>query len=119
LVRHEQGSFHVAQGYARVCGRVGVVFATSGPGATNILTGIADAQIDSTPLVFITGQVYAHLLGTDAFQETDVINMSAPITKWNYLITDANEIPNVMVGRENNVFPMIPQGLSVSEIRLK
>jgi len=96
LVRHEQGGIHAAQGYARVCGKVGVVFATSGPGATNILTGIADAQIDSTPLVCITGQVYAHLLGTDAFQETDVINMSAPITKWNYLITDAAEIPGIL-----------------------
>lgn len=96
LVRHEQGGVHAAQGYARVSGKVGVVFATSGPGATNLLTGIADAQIDSTPLVCITGQVYSHLLGTDAFQETDVINISAPITKWNYLITDANEIPGIL-----------------------
>ncbi|WP_200837044.1 biosynthetic-type acetolactate synthase large subunit [Dyadobacter sp. 3J3] len=96
LVRHEQGGVHAAQGYARVSGKVGVVFATSGPGATNILTGVADAQIDSTPLVCITGQVYSHLLGTDAFQETDVINMSAPITKWNYLITRAEEIPSIL-----------------------
>lgn len=96
LVRHEQGGVHAAQGYARVSGNVGVVFATSGPGATNLLTGIADAQIDSTPLVCITGQVYSHLLGTDSFQETDVINISAPITKWNYLITDAQEIPEIL-----------------------
>nr|WP_295924306.1 biosynthetic-type acetolactate synthase large subunit [uncultured Dyadobacter sp.] len=96
LVRHEQGGVHAAQGYARVSGKVGVVFATSGPGATNILTGVADAQMDSTPLVCITGQVYSHLLGTDAFQETDVVNISASISKWNYLITDASEIPAVL-----------------------
>ncbi|WP_310589560.1 biosynthetic-type acetolactate synthase large subunit [Dyadobacter sp. CY356] len=96
LVRHEQGGVHAAQGYARVSGKVGVVFATSGPGATNLLTGIADAQIDSTPLVCITGQVYSHMLGTDSFQETDVINISAPITKWNYLVTDAREIPGIL-----------------------
>lgn len=96
LVRHEQGGIHAAQGYARSSGRVGVVFATSGPGATNLVTGLADAQIDSTPLVCITGQVYAHLLGTDAFQETDVINITTPVTKWNYQITDATEIPSVL-----------------------
>ncbi|WP_346238188.1 biosynthetic-type acetolactate synthase large subunit [Niabella insulamsoli] len=96
LVRHEQGGIHAAQGYARTSGRVGVAFATSGPGATNLVTGLADAQIDSTPVVCITGQVFAHLLGTDAFQETDVINITAPVTKWNYQITDANEIPSVL-----------------------
>lgn len=96
LVRHEQGAIHAAQGYARSSGDVGVVFATSGPGATNLVTGLADAQIDSTPLVCITGQVFAHLLGTDAFQETDVINITSPITKWNYQVTDANEIPDVL-----------------------
>jgi acetolactate synthase I/II/III large subunit len=96
LVRHEQGAVHAAQGYARASGNVGVVFATSGPGATNLVTGLADAQIDSTPLVCITGQVYAHLLGTDAFQETDVINITTPVTKWNYQITDATEIPSVL-----------------------
>lgn len=96
LVRHEQGGIHAAQGYARTSGRVGVVFATSGPGATNLITGLADAQIDSTPLVCITGQVFAHLLGTDAFQETDVINITTPVTKWNYQVTDANEIPEVL-----------------------
>lgn len=92
LVRHEQGAIHAAQGYARVSNRPGVVFATSGPGATNLVTGLADAQIDSTPVVCITGQVFAHLLGTDAFQETDVINITTPVTKWNYQVTDASEI---------------------------
>lgn len=96
LVRHEQGGIHAGQGYARSSGKVGVVFATSGPGATNLITGLADAQIDSTPLVCITGQVFAHLLGTDAFQETDVINITTPVTKWNYQVTDATEIPEVM-----------------------
>ena len=96
LVRHEQGAIHAAQGYARVSGKTGIVFATSGPGATNLVTGLADALIDSTPLVCITGQVFAHLLGTDAFQETDVINITMPITKWNYQITDANEIPEIL-----------------------
>src|SRR5881275_3651752 len=96
LVRHEQGGIHAAQGYARTSGRVGVVFATSGPGATNLVTGLADALIDSTPLVCITGQVFAHLLGTDAFQETDIINITTPCTKWNYQVTDASEIPVVL-----------------------
>jgi acetolactate synthase-1/2/3 large subunit len=96
LVRHEQGAIHAAQGFARTSGKVGVVFATSGPGATNLVTGLADAQIDSTPVVCITGQVFAHLLGTDAFQETDVINITTPITKWNYQVTDAKEIPEVL-----------------------
>ncbi len=96
LVRHEQGAIHAAQGYARVSGKTGVVFATSGPGATNLVTGLADAMIDSTPVVCITGQVYAHLLGTDAFQETDVINITTPVTKWNYQVTDATEIPSVL-----------------------
>ena len=96
LVRHEQGAIHAAQGYARVSGKTGIVFATSGPGATNLVTGLADAMIDSTPLVCITGQVYAHLLGTDAFQETDVINITTPITKWNYQVTDATELPSVL-----------------------
>jgi acetolactate synthase-1/2/3 large subunit len=96
LVRHEQGGIHAAQGYARSSGDVGVVFATSGPGATNLVTGLADAMIDSTPLVCVTGQVFAHLLGTDAFQETDVINITTPVTKWNYQVTDATEIPAVM-----------------------
>ena len=96
LVRHEQGGIHAAQGYARSSGRVGVVFATSGPGATNLVTGLADALIDSTPVVAITGQVFAHLLGTDAFQETDVINITMPVTKWNCQVTDAAEIPTAL-----------------------
>jgi acetolactate synthase I/II/III large subunit len=96
LTRHEQGAIHAAQGYARVTGKVGVCMATSGPGATNLITGIADALIDSTPLVCITGQVAAPLLGTDAFQETDVIGISMPVTKWNYLVTKAEEIPWVL-----------------------
>src|SRR6201989_2095218 len=96
LVRHEQGAIHAAQGYARASGKTGIVFSTRRPGATNLVTGLADAMIDSTPLVCITGQVYAHLLGTDAFQETDVINITTPVTKWNYQVTDATEIPNVL-----------------------
>src|SRR5687768_10173578 len=92
LVRHEQGAIHAAQGFARVTGDVGVVFATSGPGATNLVTGLADALIDSTPLVCITGQVFAHLLGTDAFQETDVVNTTIPVTKWNVQVTEAKDI---------------------------
>ena len=93
LTRHEQGAIHAAQGFARVSGKVGVCLATSGPGATNLVTGIADAQIDSTPLVCITGQVASHLLGTDAFQETDVISISAPVTKWNIQVTKSQDIP--------------------------
>ncbi len=96
LTRHEQGAIHAAQGFARVSGKPGIVFATSGPGATNLVTGIADAQIDSTPLVCITGQVASHLLGSDAFQETDIIGISTPVTKWNYQVTDASEIPEVI-----------------------
>ncbi len=96
LTRHEQGAIHAAEGYARVSGKVGVCMATSGPGATNLLTGLADAQIDSTPLVCITGQVGSHLLGSDAFQETDIISISMPITKWNYQVTKASEIPEAI-----------------------
>src|SRR5689334_19631387 len=92
LVRHEQGAIHAAQGYARVSGKTGVCFATSGPGATNLVTGLADALIDSTPLVCITGQVFAHLLGTDAFQETDVVNTTIPVTKWNVQVAEAKDI---------------------------
>jgi len=96
LTRHEQGAIHAAQGYARVSNKVGVAIATSGPGATNLITGIADAQIDSTPVVCITGQVGSHLLGSDAFQETDIISISTPVTKWNCQITKASEIPEVL-----------------------
>ena len=95
LVRHEQGATHAAQGFARVTGKTGVCIATSGPGATNLVTGIADAMIDSTPMVCITGQVPKHLLGSDAFQETDVMGITMPVTKWSYQITDASEIPEV------------------------
>jgi acetolactate synthase I/II/III large subunit len=96
LTRHEQGAAHAAQGYARVSGKVGVAIATSGPGATNLLTGIADAHLDSTPVVFITGQVGSHLLGSDAFQEIDIVGISTPITKWNTQITKAEDIPEVL-----------------------
>ncbi len=96
LSRHEQGATHSAQGYARISGKVGVAIATSGPGATNLITGIADAQIDSTPMVCITGQVPSHLLGSDAFQETDIVGISTPVTKWNHQVTKASEIPAVI-----------------------
>ena len=96
LTRHEQGAIHAAEGYAKVTGKAGVCFATSGPGATNLITGIADAQIDSIPLVCITGQVASPLLGTDAFQESDVIGITMPVTKWNYQITEASEIPEAI-----------------------
>ena len=96
LTRHEQGAVHAAEGYARVTGKTGVCFATSGPGATNLITGIADAMIDSIPLVCITGQVASPLLGTDAFQESDIVGISMPITKWNYQITSADEIPEAI-----------------------
>ncbi|MBB3123907.1 acetolactate synthase-1/2/3 large subunit [Mesoflavibacter sabulilitoris] len=96
LTRHEQGATHAAQGYARISGKVGVAMATSGPGATNLITGIADAQIDSTPMVCITGQVGSHLLGSDAFQETDIVGISTPVTKWNHQVTKASEIPEVI-----------------------
>lgn len=96
LVRHEQGAAHAAQGYARVSGKAGVCLVTSGPGATNLVTGIADALMDSTPMVCIVGQVKDSLLGTDAFQEADVMNITSPITKWNYQITRADEIPEIL-----------------------
>ena len=96
LVRHEQGAGHLAQGYARATGKVGVAIATSGPGATNLVTPIADAYLDSTPIVCITGQVPTHLIGTDAFQEADIRGITMPITKHNYLVTDASEIPRAL-----------------------
>ncbi len=92
LVRHEQGAAHMADGYARASGKVGVAMATSGPGATNLVTGIATAMMDSSPTVFITGQVTSKLIGYDAFQETDVTGITLPITKHNYLVTDVHEI---------------------------
>jgi len=96
LTRHEQGAAHAAQGYARISGKVGVAMATSGPGATNLITGIADAQIDSTPIVCITGQVPSHLLGSDAFQETDIVGISTPVTKWNCQVTKSEDIPEAI-----------------------
>jgi acetolactate synthase I/II/III large subunit len=96
LTRHEQGAAHAAQGYARTTGKVGVCMATSGPGATNLITGIADAMLDSTPMVCITGQVGSLLLGTDAFQETDVIGITMPVTKWNYQVTKAADIADAI-----------------------
>lgn len=96
LVRHEQGAGHAAEGYARVSGRTGVCLVTSGPGGTNLITPIADAIIDCTPMVCIIGQVKSNLLGTDAFQETDMIGVTTPVCKWNYQITDPDEVPEIM-----------------------
>lgn len=96
LTRHEQGAIHAAEGYAKVTGRAGVCFATSGPGATNLVTGLADAMIDSIPVVCITGQVSSPLLGTDAFQESDVVGITMPVTKWNFQVTSADEIPEAI-----------------------
>lgn len=112
LARHEQGAIHAAQGYARASGKTGVCFATSGPGATNLITGLADAQIDSTPLVCITGQVPSHLLGSDAFQETDVIGISMPVTKWNFQVTKPEEIAEAIskafyIAREGRPGPVL------------
>ncbi len=96
LTRHEQGAAHAADGYARATGKVGVCIATSGPGATNLVTGLATAQMDSSPMVAITGQVVTPLIGTDAFQETDITGITMPITKHSYLVTDVEDIPTVM-----------------------
>ncbi|MGA1225887.1 MAG: biosynthetic-type acetolactate synthase large subunit [Tamlana sp.] len=123
LTRHEQGATHAAQGYARISGKVGVAMATSGPGATNLITGIADAQIDSTPMVCITGQVFSHLLGSDAFQETDIVGISTPVTKWNCQVTKASDIPEVLAkafyiaksGRPGPVLVDITKDAQVSE----
>ena len=91
LVRHEQGASHAADGFARVTGKPGVAFATSGPGATNLVTGIASAQMDSVPMVIVTGQVSKTVIGSDAFQETDITGITLPITKHNYLVMEASE----------------------------
>src|ERR687885_87908 len=96
LVRHEQGAGHAAEGYAQATGRVGVCMATSGPGATNLVTPIADAYMDSVPIVAITGQVPRAAIGTDAFQEADIAGITQPITKHNYLVTDPADIPRVI-----------------------
>src|SRR5438552_1636530 len=96
LVRHEQGAAHMAEGYAKVTGKVGVCLATSGPGATNLVTGIADAYMDSVPIVAVTGQVATNAIGTDAFQEADNTGITMPITKHNYLVQRAEDLPQVM-----------------------
>ena len=127
LTRHEQGAAHAAQGYARISGKVGVAMATSGPGATNLITGIADAQIDSTPLVCITGQVFSHLLGSDAFQETDIVGISTPVTKWNCQVTRAEDIPGAIAkafyiaksGRPGPVLVDITKDAQVTEFDFK
>ena len=124
LTRHEQGAVHAAQGFARATGKVGVCMATSGPGATNLVTGIADAMIDSTPIVAITAQVVARSLGTDEFQEVDIIGVTMPITKWNYQITSADEIPEIIAkafylartGRPGPVLIDITKDALVAEI---
>ncbi|MFD2210873.1 biosynthetic-type acetolactate synthase large subunit [Virgibacillus halophilus] len=120
LSRHEQGSIHAAEGYARVTGKPGVVFATSGPGATNLVTGITDAMMDSLPLVVFTGQVSNQVIGTDAFQESDVMGITMPITKYNYQVNDARDLPRVVkeafhianTGRPGPVVVDIPKNIS-------
>lgn len=127
LTRHEQGAAHAAQGYARTTGKVGVCMATSGPGATNLITGIADAMLDSTPMVCITGQVGSPLLGTDAFQETDVIGITMPVTKWNYQVTKAADIPGAIAkafyiartGRPGPVLIDITKDAQFAELEFK
>ncbi len=124
LARHEQGSIHAAEGYARVSGKPGVVIATSGPGATNLVTGIADAMIDSLPLVVITGQVAQGVIGTDAFQEADVMGITTPITKHNYQVRDIADLPRIVkeafhiatTGRQGPVLIDIPKDISANVI---
>ena len=124
LVRHEQGAVHMAEGYARSTGKVGVAIATSGPGATNCVTGIADAFMDSIPIVVITGQVKSFMIGNDAFQEADTTGITRPVTKHNYLIRDANQIPRIMKeafyiarsGRPGPVLVDFPVDISLTEI---
>src|ERR687886_793547 len=122
LVRHEQGAVHMAEGYARATGRVGVVLVTSGPGATNAVTGIANAYMDSTPIVVITGQVPKHLIGTDAFQEVDTVGITRPCVKHNYLVREASDLPGVVreafflarTGRPGPVVIDIPKDVSAA-----
>lgn len=126
LTRHEQGAIHAAEAYARIRRNAGVCIATSGPGATNLLTGLYDALLDSTPLIAITGQVFDHLLGSDAFQESDIIGASAPLTKWNYQITNADDIGEVMrkafyvanTGRPGPVLIDITKNAQIQETEL-
>lgn len=127
LTRHEQGAIHAAQGYARVTGKPGVVLATSGPGATNLVTGIADAMIDSIPLVIFTGQVATKVIGTDAFQEADIVGITMPITKHNYQVQKAEDLPRIMkeafhianTGRKGPVLIDIPKDIAVNTAPLK
>ena len=120
LTRHEQGAIHAAEGYARVTNKPGVVIATSGPGATNLVTGIADAMIDSIPLVIFTGQVSTAVIGTDAFQEADIMGITTPITKHNYQVLDVNDIPRIVkeafhianTGRKGPVLVDFPKNIS-------
>lgn len=127
LTRHEQGAIHAAQGYARVTGNPGVVLATSGPGATNLVTGIADAMIDSIPLVIFTGQVATKVIGTDAFQEADIVGITMPITKHNYQVQKAEDLPRIMkeafhianTGRKGPVLIDIPKDIAVNKATLK
>src|SRR5699024_2686815 len=122
LARHEQGSIHAAEGYARVSGKPGVVIATSGPGATNLVTGIADAMMDSLPLVVFTGQVAQTVIGTDAFQEADIMGITTPITKHNYQVRDVGELPRIIKeafhiatsGRPGPVLIDIPKDISAN-----
>ena len=124
LVRHEAGGGHAAQGYAKATGKVGVAFATSGPGATNLITPICDAMMDSVPVVFITGQVRTELLGTDGFQEADTLGITIPIVKHSFMIQDPKEIPRAIheafyiarSGRPGPVLVDIPMDLSRGEI---
>ena len=127
LTRHEQGAAHAADGYARVTGRTGVCLVTSGPGATNTVTGIANAYMDSVPMVVMTGQVATHVIGTDAFQESDITGITIPVTKHNYLVTDPADIPEVMAeafhiastGRPGPVLVDIPVDVSKGELTYK
>lgn len=124
LTRHEQGAIHAAEGYARVTGKPGVVFATSGPGATNLVTGITDAMIDSIPLVIFTGQVAKNVIGTDAFQEADVIGITTPITKYNYQVNDLEDLPSIVreafhiatTGRPGPVVIDIPKNIATGYV---
>ena len=108
LTRHEQGAVFAAEGHARATGKVGVAVATSGPGATNLVTGIADAKMDSVPLVCITGQVRSALIGTDAFQETDVFGLTLSLTKWSRLVRSIEEIPAAIAAPLTACFLLLP-----------
>lgn len=127
LVRHEQGAAHAADGYARVTGKVGVCMATSGPGATNLITGIANAYMDSVPMVVITGQVATTQVGTDAFQEVDITGITLPITKHNYLVKTPEQLPAIVkkafhiasTGRPGPVLIDLPKDVAESRIKFK